>query len=86
MDQALPIDPSQPLSSPPPADDADAGSPTGGVSAAAAERARIAREGRALIETTKRFAAEDRAKRWLHLATVIGCLTAGTTVATVAPR
>lgn len=85
MDQALSIDPSQPLSTPPSADDADADAPASGVSGAAAERARIAREGRALIETTKRFAAEDRAKSWMHLAVVIGCLAAGTTVAAVAP-
>jgi omega-6 fatty acid desaturase (delta-12 desaturase) len=84
MDQVLAHDSSPPSSAEGNAAhlDAEADAP---VNPAAAERARAAREGRALIESTKKFAAESRAESWIHLAVVIGCLVAGTAVAAMAP-
>ncbi len=100
MDQAI-FEPSQPVSAPPPggepapsippsaegddASDAPTGRDAGALAAAAAARARATKEGRALIESTKKFAVENRAESWMHLAVVIGVLAAGTAVAAMAP-
>jgi omega-6 fatty acid desaturase (delta-12 desaturase) len=43
------------------------------------------RDGRVLIEATKRFAVEDPAESWRHLAIVIASLALGTAGAAVAP-
>lgn len=83
MAQAIPLDATE---APSPAEGDSAADPSdSGVSPAQAARAKAAREGRALIESTKRFATEDRRASWLHLVTVIAVIAACTVVAALAP-
>jgi len=50
-----------------------------------AARAKATKEGRSIIEGTKRFASDDRAESWRHLAVVIGVIGGATVVAAMAP-
>lgn len=49
------------------------------------DKVRVAREGRALIESTKSFTGEDLARSWRHLFVVLAVLIAGTALAALAP-